>query len=129
MNQKLRKDEAPVIDDELASAVRQKANSVAVSFGKGFVEGFGSVGYVFRAPRSFSRKGSLAIQMAKVPQGDRKAVAIRAKRKLVAKYVGKAMASKLCSVSRETKDDGGRRVDASMIYRDFATAISKTHVR
>ncbi len=127
MNQELRKDDTPVIEKEFAGAIRQKRNSGAVSFGKGFVEGFGSVGYVFRAPRSFSRKGSLAIQMAKVPQGDRKAVATQAKRKLAAKYVGKAMASKLCSVSRETKEGGGRRVDASMIYRDFATAISKTH--
>jgi hypothetical protein len=126
MNQELREDDAPVIEKEFAGVTRQKRNSGAVSLGKGFVEGFGSVGYVFRAPRSFSRKGSLAFQMAKVPSGDRKAVATQAKRKLVAKYVGKAMASKMCSVSKE---GAGRRVDASMIYRDFATALSKTHGR
>jgi hypothetical protein len=102
----------------------RKPESGVASFGKGFVEGFGSIGYVFKNPQP-SRTKPLAVQLAEAPRTERRAIARMAKKRMAAKYVGKAMASKLCSVSTGTREGRARRVDALMIHRDFETAISK----
>jgi hypothetical protein len=109
------------------SRTQRKPKSGVASFGKGFIEGFGSIGYVFRSPRQAPQKRSLATQLAQAPRTERRAIATMAKRQLAAKYVGKAMACKLCSVSTGTREGRARRVDALMIHHDFATAISKIH--
>ncbi len=106
---------------------QRKPKSGVASFGKGFVEGFGSIGYVFRSPQLASRNGSLATDLAQAPGNERRAIATMAKRRMAAKYVGRAMATKLCSISTGTRKGRARRVDALMIHRDFATAISKIH--
>ena len=113
-------------ETESSSPQRRKVSGAA-SFGRGFVQGVGSVGYVFRNAQPASRKKSLAVKLAQASGTERKAVATMAKRQIVAKYVGNAMAKKLCSVSSGTREGRARRVDVLMMNRDFAVAVSKVH--
>jgi hypothetical protein len=123
---KIGKGEVVFMETEFSQPQR-KPKSGASSLCKGFVEGFGSIGYVFRNPQQSRKRPSLATQLAKAPVTERRAIATMAKRQMAVKYVGKAMANKLCSVSTGTREGRARRVDALMIHRDFAMAISKIH--
>jgi hypothetical protein len=97
------------------------------TFSRGFAEGFGSVGYVFRTAQTVRSNKSLAVQLAQAPEERKNSIVIAAKRKIVAKYVGNEMATKLCSASYGTRDGGARRLDALMLHRDFAAAVAKVH--
>ncbi len=97
------------------------------SFVTGFIEGFGSVGYTFAPAKLSPGSESLTAQLAKSPASQHGAVVLMAKRRMAAKYVGKAMANKICSVYSGTGEGRTRQIDALMIQRDLATAISKLH--
>jgi hypothetical protein len=103
------------------------ANSPFLSFAKGFAEGYGSFGYMFKPTDQAPQNKSLAYQLAQSPENEKRAVAAIAKRIMVNKYVGKARASKLCSAMTKTGEGRFRRIDGLMIRQDFATAFSKIH--
>jgi hypothetical protein len=96
-------------------------------FVKGFAGGFGSVGCVFNIPRQTPLKTSLARRLAQAPALQRNKIAAMAKEKIAIKYVGEVAASKLCSISAETRKGRARRRDGLMIYQGLAAANSKIH--
>jgi len=95
-------------------------------FVKGFAEGFGCVGHVFKTPPQTPFKCSLAKQLAQATTAtQRNEIVALAKKRIAIKYVGAAMASKLCSIPAATSEGQARRLDEWMIHQDLAAAISK----
>ncbi len=64
----------------------------------------------------FQKSSTIPREASRYPIGrspERRAIATKAKRQMAVKYVGKAMASKLCSVSAGTREGRARRIRRS----------------
>ncbi len=126
MVRKFGKDTHQFIEAESFGPQRTRTSGVA-SAGQGFVEGFGSVGYLFRTARPAPRAKTLATQLAEAPRTERRAIAALKKEQIVSKYVGNLMASKLCSISSGTREGRAHRADALMMHHDSVRAVSKVN--
>ncbi len=118
----LREFNRSIVQGTKKNADVSRKSSDPVSFARGFVEGFGSVGYVFSKTQPLAARKSLAKKLADASASQRRLVITKAKRQILAGYVGKVTAAKMCSVF-----PASRRVDSMMINADYKKAITELH--
>ena len=111
-----------IVQETKKNAYVSRKGSATGSFARGFAEGFGSVGYVFRRSQPLVQEKSLAKTLADASAFQRKVAITNAKRRIIAKYVGKAKAAEMCSMV-----PASRRGDSIMINSDYKKAIAKLH--
>lgn len=98
-----------------------------LSFGKGFVKGFGSVSFIFPGSQS-PRKRDIEISgWSRKSQNAQTSAIRKAKLQLAARHVGTYAAKKLCTVPSTMGHAKTARYDAFMMHGDWKNAVYKSH--
>jgi len=113
------------VDSKSENVERHRRKNARNFFSKGFVEGFGSVGFVLAGVGGISSQSSLLSNLKAASAAERQMVIRREKRLIVARYLGTGFANRFSTPPASDREHYGPVRDAFMRRRDFANAIRK----